>query len=216
MLPGFAQFFEQEQAAPLPYDAEVEYIESTRTQYIDTLISNLAVSSSLALNMRVQFPTTVSSGYCGSGYTTSSSAQMFYGLNANNSTGIYMACNGRIDGSIASNLSQDKTAWHTISAIAYAGNVEYFFDMINILSTSFRSFRLAGFLLFAMRGDTANAISGKGNQRISSAKLTVDGVDIFDFIPVRVGTVGYMYDRVSGTLFGNAGTGDFVIGPDKS
>ena len=40
-----------------------------------------------------------------------------------------------------------------------------------------------------------------------------------DFIPVRVGSganaVGYMYDRVSGQLFGNAGTGAFVIGPDK-
>jgi hypothetical protein len=31
---------------------------------------------------------------------------------------------------------------------------------------------------------------------------------------VRKGTVGYLYDRVSGKLFGNAGTGDFVLGPD--
>ncbi|MBQ1429500.1 MAG: hypothetical protein IIZ06_07510 [Kiritimatiellae bacterium] len=37
---------------------------------------------------------------------------------------------------------------------------------------------------------------------------------LFDAIPVRVGSVGYLYDRVSGALFGNAGTGDFVIGPD--
>ena len=37
---------------------------------------------------------------------------------------------------------------------------------------------------------------------------------LLDFIPVRVGTVGYLYDRVSGKLFGNAGTGDFVLGPD--
>jgi hypothetical protein len=35
-----------------------------------------------------------------------------------------------------------------------------------------------------------------------------------DFIPVRVGDVGYMYDRVSGQLFGNAGTGEFVLGTD--
>lgn len=35
-----------------------------------------------------------------------------------------------------------------------------------------------------------------------------------DLIPVRVGQVGYLYDRVSGQLFGNAGTGDFVLGPD--
>jgi hypothetical protein len=40
-----------------------------------------------------------------------------------------------------------------------------------------------------------------------------------DYIPVRVGSgagaVGYLFDRVSGQLFGNAGTGDFTIGPDK-
>lgn len=35
-----------------------------------------------------------------------------------------------------------------------------------------------------------------------------------DFIPVRVGSTGYLLDRVSGQLFGNAGTGDFVCGPD--
>ena len=35
-------------------------------------------------------------------------------------------------------------------------------------------------------------------------------------IPVRKGTVGYLYDRVSGKLFYNAGTGDFVLGPDKN
>jgi hypothetical protein len=35
-----------------------------------------------------------------------------------------------------------------------------------------------------------------------------------DFIPVRVGNVGYMFDRVSGTLFGNDGTGDFIVGSD--
>lgn len=33
-------------------------------------------------------------------------------------------------------------------------------------------------------------------------------------LPYDVGTVGYMYDRVSGQLFGNAGTGDFILGPD--
>jgi hypothetical protein len=34
-------------------------------------------------------------------------------------------------------------------------------------------------------------------------------------IPVRIGTTGYMYDRVSGQLFGNAGTDDFILGNDK-
>jgi hypothetical protein len=42
-----------------------------------------------------------------------------------------------------------------------------------------------------------------------------EGVLTEHFIPVRVGTTGYMYDKVSGQLFGNVGTGDFILGADK-
>lgn len=35
-----------------------------------------------------------------------------------------------------------------------------------------------------------------------------------DFVPCRIGTTGYLYDRVSQTLFSNIGTGDFTLGPD--
>lgn len=38
---------------------------------------------------------------------------------------------------------------------------------------------------------------------------------VFDLQPVRVGQTGYMYDKVGGGLYGNAGSGNLVIGPDK-
>ncbi len=50
------------------------------------------------------------------------------------------------------------------------------------------------------------------------------GIQIYDSLgvealyclqPVRIGDIGYLYDEVSGELFGNMGTGDFIIGPDK-
>ena len=54
------------------------------------------------------------------------------------------------------------------------------------------------------------------------AQIT-DGNDFFvrDFIPVKFTnesgeTEGAMYDRVSGQIFYNQGTGAFVIGPDKT
>lgn len=37
-----------------------------------------------------------------------------------------------------------------------------------------------------------------------------------DMIPVRVGVTGYMYDRVTQKMFGNQGAGQFIIGPDKT
>ena len=43
-----------------------------------------------------------------------------------------------------------------------------------------------------------------------------NGVKVMELIPVRKDGVGYMYDKVSGELFGNDGTGIFGIGPDKN
>lgn len=55
-------------------------------------------------------------------------------------------------------------------------------------------------------------------QGILCCKIWQDGILVRDFIPVRVGNVGYMYDRVSGEYlpYGNKGTGSFVLGPDKN
>lgn len=53
-----------------------------------------------------------------------------------------------------------------------------------------------------------------GNNDIAYVQLSKNGELLGDFIPVRVGQVGYMYDKVSGQLFGNAGTGEFILGPD--
>lgn len=50
--------------------------------------------------------------------------------------------------------------------------------------------------------------------RIYYFKAWKNNMLVRDFIPVRVGQVGYMYDRVSGQLFGNVGTGTLILGDD--
>jgi len=44
--------------------------------------------------------------------------------------------------------------------------------------------------------------------------MTNGGEYLFDIVPVRKGTVGYIYDKVSGKMWGNAGTGSFILGND--
>ena len=66
------------------------------------------------------------------------------------------------------------------------------------------------FFLFRL----TSSFAGEG-QIIGTNKIYVNDVLLRDFVPVRVGTTGYMYDKVSGQLFGNAGTGDFILGNDK-
>ena len=50
--------------------------------------------------------------------------------------------------------------------------------------------------------------------RIHSFKWYESETLVLDLIPVRVGTTGYMYDRVNGELFGNSGSGSFTLGND--
>ena len=52
-------------------------------------------------------------------------------------------------------------------------------------------------------------------QGVVPTRMTVNGTLVRSYVPVRVGSVGYLFDRVSGQLFGNAGTGAFTLGPDK-
>lgn len=68
----------------------------------------------------------------------------------------------------------------------------------------------AKFLLFTKQAGSSS------NSRIYHFQVrTIRGnTKIIDLIPVRIGTTGYMYDRVSEQFFGNAGTGEFILGPD--
>lgn len=47
-------------------------------------------------------------------------------------------------------------------------------------------------------------------------KISQGNSIVADLIPVRVGDVGYMYDKISKKLFGNVGSGSFIIGNDLS
>ena len=49
---------------------------------------------------------------------------------------------------------------------------------------------------------------------VANVKIYSEGELIMDLIPVRIADRGYMYDLISGTVFGNSGTGDFLLGPD--
>lgn len=52
------------------------------------------------------------------------------------------------------------------------------------------------------------------SHRLYYLKLFHKGKLLFDLIPVRIGDEGFMYDKVSGKLFGNSGEGKFILGPD--
>ena len=70
----------------------------------------------------------------------------------------------------------------------------------------------AGTLLFGMQFFNVEAPVGSPVRIYSFSGISNNSP--IDLMPVRVGEIGYMYDRVSGELFGNMGTGEFILGPD--
>jgi hypothetical protein len=185
----------------LPYDAEVEYLESTGTQYVDTGV-HLNASSEFSARLSV----------------TASGTQFIFGVyaNTNNQFATASASSGKWIFDCGMNRVSSSTAVQVGSIISMeAKNRTLYIDGVS-QGTSSATPGLTGAtaLLFGWDRTALDGTKQGGKVRIYSASVTgADGAR--DFVPVRVGQVGYLYDRVSGTLFGNAGTGAFTIGPDK-
>ena len=78
----------------------------------------------------------------------------------------------------------------------------------------------AGTASSATNADTATYATNAGtatypvSAKIYSCRIWENNTLVRDFIPVRIGTVGYLYDEIGGGLYGNSVTGDFVLGAD--
>ena len=196
--------------APLPYDAEVEYLESTGTQWIDTKVTMTNDLFDSAETTITVLPTGQAIGthnFFGDG-TSWHEGYTFgyindYALQASNGF-------NSTQGPIKFSTTLPKTLTVNKDGFAIDSEVASFHSDPAAKTTS------GTLLLFGCRRNgvffTVTPFSG----RIYLAKMVSNRVSIFDFIPVRDGDVGYMYDRVSGELFGNSGTGAFIIGPDKT
>ena len=182
----------------LPYDAEVEYLESTGTQWIDT---GIIVDSSITSAQISLAPTNKSSG-----------DNILFG-SRDSGYGIYCfagssALRTRWGGPTYVDISY--SLGDVIDVNIHNGSV----TVTNRATGAYRSFAV-GNVFKPYPLVIAGTAYGSSVQISTGVRLLrVKIGDVRDFIPVRKGTVGYLYDRVSGKLFGNAGTGDFVLGQD--
>lgn len=189
----------------LPYDAEVEYIESssTGTAYIDTGIAANTIVSAYGMMMtpasgqRFYFGARVSA-WSGNLVTAWNSGQsgfrMSYGDNLN-----------------AKIITGNTTAWTNCGFIG----TTVFYNGITESYTQSGTVTSGNAYLFSIN-DNGSPISDPTSVplRIRSFRIeTANGI-ARDFIAVRKDGVGCLYDRISQTFFYNAGTGSFAYGAD--
>ena len=181
------------------YDAQVEYLQSTGTQYI---IPNVTCANGTRIECEAQ-------GLGDRGILFSFDQDY---------AGAYVGDNGSLfimGGLSASVSTQDSLTRKRIEVYWTGENGNYtqygtIGDQSNTPYTSTRSF--SDFHIYKARNWATSNSYWRG--RFYWVKFYQGSNLIRNFIPVRCGTMGYMYDRVSGTLFGNDGTGDFVVGAD--
>lgn len=179
----------------LPYDAEVEYLQCDGSAYIDTGL--YFVSNTDKIEADVYIPKSGGRAIHGGTQNTSCVAFGFNGAGTNFL--VYYGFQAKSVNASQSNAIGNKR-WNTT----------VYNHKITVGSYSF-SYNTENFT-----SDSTVTLIKSNNYRVYSYKQTRNGVVVADMIPVRVGTTGYMYDKVSGQLFGNAGTGSFILGNDKN
>ena len=190
-------------SAALPYDAEVEYLQGDGYAYISTGYAP-ADSSTVVFDGMVGFASG-SSGrrfLCADG---NANVTHYSEFNSDNLFGGYSAyvqaqlTAGTMYGARATITASNYSAEITVGGVKYTSS-----------TSSYASNHWTNLVLFQLTGQ----YRGSGH-RIGRMKFLVNDVVKFYFIPVRFTNSnnqpeGAMYDRVSGQLFRNQGTGAFL------
>ena len=198
-----------EPVPPLPYDAEVEYLEGTGTQYIDTGLQ-INYMSSVVVEERCRLAYTVNNVRQLNG----SNGLGFWGCTSNNK----FECAGGTSFATSTSVG---TGWHDVSwtykyenskghTILYVDNTKIK-DAGNQAISNSDNYDI---FIYAIGGRNDAAAQLFCKEKIASYQLYFDNVLVRDYISVRKDGVGYLYDRVSGQLFGNSGTNSFLYGND--
>ena len=217
MRPGAKQFFERRGAPTppaLPYDAEVKWLESTGTQYIDT---GIVGSDSLIINAAWEYGSSDAS--CPPFGCRTSATNRALAI-----TGWFETLDNRLYlnyGSASNWLLQTtiQLYGHRWGVHVENGGCLLYCDGESVVINNRRQSQfstVSQMILFGFHDSGTGTNTLSRNVRIFSWDVQSNGVLIQSLVPVRIGNEGAMYDKVSGQLFRNAGTGAFLYGPDKS
>lgn len=197
---------------------EVEYIEGTGTQYINTGFN----PSNTTMDLIVENEFWVNSGFTGDNCVLGvrSTSTQGYGYKLPNCYGtIYeiQDYNGSPSGVLNATLQTDvKTKFR--AEIQQNLRKYYLNDALDRSTTgSIRCLTNGNFYLFALNNTAySNRADWKFNGRIYYCKIWEFGVLVRHFVPCyrKSDNVIGMYDKVNDVFYTNAGTGTFVKGPN--
>lgn len=207
---------------PLPYDAEVEYLksDSSYSAFVDTGINPIAAT----FGVDIVFSLPGSS--CPQRPFGCRSSSLAAGRGSYNVLFV-TAWQCRIDMIGTSTWSVSMASGSTNRIVATPTGVTVN-DAYTANVSSGKTDCPYSFYLFAINNAGSLWKETRGPLAISKSIIYDAGIAVRDFIPVRVGTLGYLYDRANPTggpdgngLYGNAASNNAgfpasCVGPDKA
>ena len=175
---------------------KLEYIQSTGTQYIDTLVN---IEANKPITLRVVCDCSFNNAGVGNGVGTTISGNIFYFGTYN---GSYCYGLGKVDG-VTSVAADTERRIHDLDAVGKKLTISGKLSLTGLsfaTPTASRTFWLPQW--------------GQGI-KLYSCQIYDNGTLVRDFIPCQTtdGTIG-LWDDVNSVFYGNAGTGTFTAGPE--
>lgn len=186
--------------ASIPYDAEIEYLESDGNQYINTgILGNAPIESFVDFSVNNLNAQVILGG--------TSSPRMY--LAEISASRFYIGYSTLF---VSSGVAAQTDTRYNTHTVFKAGTQQLYINDVLIINKDLNETVTSNhsLTLFKLGANSSFNMHGK----VYSCKIIQDDVLVRNFIPVRKGQVGYMYDKVSHQLFGNSGTGSFILGPD--
>lgn len=210
-IDGYAALVDQIQqgGSSLPYH-QVEYLMTDGSAYIDTgiqgkcafeIVGGIKRSLTVAAGLFGYRTSTTSNCLCliwyGDGHTNSGKMRFDFGSGTS----------AKVQNQTSASVANDTLLKYNLASLS-AGS--------QTITPQLNSQEPTTGNLYLLGVNTNGALSlNQDGTYVKSAKIGKEGLTVRDYIPVRVGTVGYLYDKISGQLFGNANsTGAFILGPD--
>lgn len=184
------------------YDAEIEYLQSSGTQYIDL---NFGFDKTDEVYTSFAILTTTNDKYINSPIIWNNNNNRF-GMGYHNGGYCIGYGNNPTTGTLMSPKTANDTKIHNWEYKNYVFTITDLNVTKNVSSITFGGTTKNLRLFFGLNANT--------KAKIASYKHIKNGQTVIDLIPVRIENIGYMYDKVSGKLFGNNGSGSFILGQD--
>lgn len=188
-----------------PYDSEVEYLGADRGQYINT---NFAPQ--IGDEIECEFcHTSIQTGALYSLFSAGTGASQLIFLSARAAPGAYYRYFST-GNAVPVMYPYVTDVWYKVVCTGNGGVTVYNGAQYSAQITPTTQLDANTTLFIFLRRNSTSPFHGK----LRYFRIKRGGSIVMDLQPVRVGTVGYLYDRISGNLLGNAGSGDFILGPD--